>query len=137
MAILDLIKDLENIGDIIDKNLIELARKRIYTGLRFSEAGLRELISFHKLISDDFDMAITAFERKDPEMAERVIKEKTRIRQCERTLSISHIKRLHEGISETIESSSIHLDILTNLKRITSHITSIAHTVIERGPAVP
>ena len=135
MAILDLIKDLENIGDIIDKNLIELARKRIYTGLRFSGVGLRELIDFHKLISDDLDMAIEAFERQDREMAERVIKEKNRIRQRERELSASHIHRLHEGISETIESSSIHLDILTNLKRITSHITSIAHTVIGRGPA--
>lgn len=137
MAILDLIKDLENIGDIIDKNLIELARKRIYSGRRFSGAGLRELIDFHKLISDDLDMAIDAFARQDPEMAERVIKEKARIRQRERELSTSHIHRLHEGISETIESSSIHLDILTNLKRITSHITSIAHTVIGRGPVAP
>lgn len=135
IAILDLTKDLENIGDIIDKNLIELARKRIYSGRRFSGVGLRELIDFHKLISDDLDMAINAFERQDLEMAEQVIKEKNRIRQRERELSASHIRRLHEGISETIDSSSIHLDILTNLKRITSHITSIAHSVIGTGPA--
>ncbi|WDT75001.1 MAG: hypothetical protein MPW16_17270 [Candidatus Manganitrophus sp.] len=135
IAILDLTKDLENIGDIIDKNLIELARKRIYSGRRFSGVGLRELIDFHKLISDDLDMAINAFERQDLEMAKQVIKEKTRIRQRERELSASHIRRLHEGISETIDSSSIHLDILTNLKRITSHITSIAHNVIGTGPA--
>ncbi len=134
MAILDLTKDLENIGDIIDKNLIELARKKLYIGLRFSEAGLQELIDFHKIILNDFDMAVAAFARQDLDLAEQVIKEKGRIRQRERDLSASHVRRLHEGISETIETSSIHLDILTNLKRITSHITSIAHTVIGKPP---
>ncbi|MBI3805522.1 MAG: Na/Pi cotransporter family protein [Nitrospirae bacterium] len=131
MAILELTKDLENIGDIIDKNLIEMARKKLYTGLRFSDAGLREVIDFHKIISDDFDLAIAAFAARDPVLAERVIQEKGRIRQRERELSASHIQRLHEGISETIESTSIHLDVLTNLRRITSHITSIAHTVLD------
>lgn len=133
VAVLGLINNLENIGDIIDINLIDLARKKINTGVRFSDAGIQELSDFHRTISHDFALANFAFKTQNLETAERIIKEKGEIHQRERALRAAHIHRLHLGISETIESSAIHLDILTNLKRIKSHITSIAHTLIENS----
>ncbi len=133
VAVLGLINNLENIGDIIDLNLIDLARKKINTGVRFSDAGIKELTEFHQMISQDFMLAISAFKTENLKLAENLIREKGRVHTRERTLRAAHIHRLHLGISETIESSAIHLDILTNLKRIKSHITSIAHTLIENS----
>jgi phosphate:Na+ symporter len=133
VAIISLINNLENIGDIIDINLIDLARKKINTGVRFSDAGIKELTEFHRMISQDFALAISAFKAQDIASAEKIVQEKGTVHQRERALRAAHITRLHLGISETIESSAIHLDILTNLKRIKSHITSIAHTLIENS----
>ncbi|MFQ5455457.1 MAG: Na/Pi cotransporter family protein [Nitrospirota bacterium] len=131
VAILSLINDLENIGDIIDINLMELARKKIYQGLHFSDKGLKEIIELHYLVAKNFEQGVSAFAGQDVELAEKVIKEKTHINQKERELRTAHIHRLHKGLRESIETSAVHLDVLTNLKRINSHITSIAYPIIQ------
>jgi phosphate:Na+ symporter len=132
MALLAAINDLENIGDIIDKNLMELARKKIYKGLRFSDQGLKEIVDLHQMVGQNFEGVITAFASQDPELAQRVIKSKGWVAQKERELRQAHIRRLHEGLPESIETSAIHLDVLTNLKRINSHITNIAYPIVEQ-----
>ena len=48
----------------------------------------------------------------------------------ERELRQAHINRLHLGARETIETSSIHMDVLNDLKRINSHATNLAYVVL-------
>jgi phosphate:Na+ symporter len=131
VALLSMINDLENIGDIIDKNLLELAKKKIMKGLQFSPEGLSEIIDLHQLVSRNYDQMIHAIEHQDQESAQKVLKEKTIINQKERALYQAHIQRLHAGYKESIETSAIHLDVLTNLKRINSHITGIIYPLLE------
>lgn len=133
MDLLAAINDLENIGDIIDKNLMELARKKMYQGLRFSEQGLKEIVDLHQMVGQNFETVATAFASQEPELAQRVIKCKGWVAQKERELRQAHIRRLHEGLRESIETSAIHLDVLTNLKRINSHITNIAYPIAEHS----
>jgi phosphate:Na+ symporter len=132
VALLALIGDLENIGDIIDKNLMDIAKKKIYQGLKFSERGRKEIIEFHQMVSQNFERAVLAFASQDVELAQQVIKEKVVINHRERELRQAHIQRLHEGLRESIETSAIHLDTLANLKRINHHITSMAYPIVER-----
>lgn len=134
MVLLAVINDLENIGDIVDKNLMELAKKKLYKDLRFSETGLREMVDLHRQVAKNFERVIAAFASQDAEVAKRVIEEKPRISQKERELKQAHIHRLHAGLPESIETSAIHLDVLTNLKRINSHITNIAYPLVEQAP---
>jgi len=131
MGILIINNEMESIGDIIDKNLMELAKKKIYKGLRFSEEGQKEIIALHQMIGRHLEMVITALTTHNAEMAQAVIEAKSRVAHQERQLKQAHIKRLHEGLVESIETSTIHLDVLTNLKRINSHITNMAYAVIE------
>ena len=107
------------------------ARKKIYKGLRFSEKGLEEIIELHQLVFKNFRLVISAFTAQDVALAQQVIKEKSTIHQKEREFKQAHIHRLHQGLPETIETSAIHLDVLTSLKRINSHITSIAYPIVE------
>ena len=65
-------------------------------------------------------------------MARRVLEAKPEISQLEREFRQNHIRRLHEGYRESIETSEIHLDVLANLKRINSHITATAYPILER-----
>src|SRR5215813_2801464 len=57
----------------------------------------------------------------------------TQLRNLELSYAESHLMRLREGRPESIESSSLHLDILRDLKRIHSHICSAAYPVLERA----
>jgi phosphate:Na+ symporter len=132
MVLLAVINDLENIGDIVDKNLMELAKKKLYKDLRFSDNGVREMIELHALVEKNFERVIAAFASQDAEVAKQVIEEKARISYKERQLKQAHIHRLHAGLPESIETSAIHLDVLTNLKRINSHVTNIAYPLVEQ-----
>jgi phosphate:Na+ symporter len=134
MALLSFINDLENIGDIIDINLLDLARKKGYQGLRFSEEGTREIIDLHQMVGRDFDAAVVAFGSGDRSQAQKVVSGKARVNQRERELRAAHIRRLHRGLAETIETSAIHLDILTYLRRIRSHVTALVYPVLEEHP---
>jgi phosphate:Na+ symporter len=131
IGLISMIGNLENIGDIIDKNLMELARKKLYQGRRFSEAGEAELLEFHGTISKNLERAIAAFAASDRALAQEVLDQRPIIRQRERELRSSHLARLRQGLAESLETSEIHLDVLTNLKRISSHITQLVFPILE------
>jgi len=130
VAILTLVNDLENIGDIIDKNIMELAKKKIATALSFSTEGQKEIIDFFTKVADNFEMAIAAFATGDSDLAWKVLKNKEKLGNLERDLKAAHISRLHKGLKESIDTSSIHLDLLSNLKRINHHIINISYPLI-------
>ncbi|MBI1909379.1 MAG: Na/Pi cotransporter family protein [Deltaproteobacteria bacterium] len=117
--------DLEEIGDIINKHLMELAEKKIRKGREFSEEGWAEIKDFHAKVSENFDLAISAITTGDEAMAQKVLRHDAHLRDVERELRQAHLNRLHQGLKETFETSSIHLDILANFQRINAKITAI------------
>jgi phosphate:Na+ symporter len=131
ISLISVIGNLENIGDIIDKNLMELGRKKLYQGRRFSDAGWAEIQEFHALVSKNLERAIAAFAANDHTLAQEVLDQRPLMRQRERDLRESHLGRLRAGLAESIETSEIHLDILTNLKRISSHVSALAISILE------
>ncbi|MBI5628857.1 MAG: Na/Pi cotransporter family protein, partial [Candidatus Rokubacteria bacterium] len=131
VTLLSFIDNLENIGDIIDKNLMELARKKLYHGRRFSEAGEAEILEFHSLIAKNLERALAAFTAGDRSLAQEVLDQRPIVRQREREMRESHLARLRRGLAESLETSEIHLDVLTNLKRISSHITALVFPILE------
>ena len=133
MEIISFSINLEHIGDIIDKNLMELATKKIKRKLSFSKEGAKELQDFHQQVIGNLKLAFTVFMSGDVRMARQLIAEKDKLRAAEIQASENHLARLRDGLPESIESSSLHLDILRDLKRIHSHICSVAYPVLERA----
>ncbi len=131
IGLISVIGNLENIGDIIDKNLMELARKKVYQARRFSDAGWAELLEFHALVSKNLESAIAAFAANDRVLAQAVLDQRPLMRQRERELRESHLGRLRAGLTESVDTSEIHLDILTNLKRISSHVSALVYPILE------
>lgn len=123
--------NLEHIGDIIDKNLSELAAKKIKRDLKFSEEGAAELVAFHRRILDNLRIAFGVFMSGDVEGARRLIAEKAELRAAEFVAAERHLERLREGRPATLETTSLHLDVLRDLRRIHSHIASVAYAVLE------
>jgi phosphate:Na+ symporter len=131
IGLISFIGNLENIGDIIDKNLMELARKKLYQARRFSEAGWAEIVDFHGLVTKNLEMAIAAVAAGDRMLAQEVLNHRPMVRQRERELRESHLERLRAGLAESLETSEIHLDVLTNLKRISSHVSALVYPILE------
>src|SRR6201746_2455155 len=131
MEIVSFAINLEHIGDIIDKNLSELATKKIKRRFQFSTEGAEELSAFHKRTLDALRIAFGVFMSGDVNEARKLLAEKTALRNAELAATEGHLDRLREGAPETIETPSLHLDVLRGLRRIHSHICSVAYPVLD------
>jgi phosphate:Na+ symporter len=133
MEIISFSINLEHVGDIIDKNLMEVAQKKIKRQIVFSKEGAQELEAFHQEVCDNLKLAVGVFMSGDLATARQLVTEKATLRAAEFAAAENHLARLREGRNESIESSSLHLDILRDLKRIHSHICSVAYPALERA----
>ena len=125
--------NLEHIGDIIDKSLLELADKKIRLQLRFSREGWAEIEALHAHVLGNLRMALGVFVSGDVAIARKLIDEKVAVRDAERQAAENHLARLRAGRPESIDSSALHLDILRDLKRIHSHICAIAYPLLDEA----
>ncbi|WP_341894775.1 Na/Pi cotransporter family protein [Ferrovibrio terrae] len=125
--------NLEHIGDIIDKNLMELAQKKIKNKLAFSKEGLAELTDFHHRVAANLQMACNLFMSGDVKMARQLLQEKVDLRVAEQRAAENHYQRIRDGRAESIETSAIHLDLIRDLKRINSHLTAVAYPILEQA----
>ncbi|MDE2286194.1 MAG: Na/Pi cotransporter family protein [Hyphomicrobiales bacterium] len=137
MEIVSFTINLEHIGDIIDKNLCELATKKIKGRYQFSAEGAAELSAFHKRVCESLQQAFGVFMTGDVEAARKLLREKAELRTAELAAADRHFERLREGQPESLETTSLHLDILSDLKRIHSHICSVAYPVLEAAGDLP
>ncbi|WP_425066409.1 Na/Pi cotransporter family protein [Reyranella sp.] len=131
VEILTFVTNLEHAGDIIDKNLMELAAKKIKNRYAFSAEGTAELRAFHARVLDNLRLALNVFTTRDITLARRLVAEKASIREAEAHAADSHYARLREGRPESIETSSIHMDVIRDLKRINGHFTTVAYPILE------
>lgn len=131
LEILTFTTNMEHIGDIIDKNLVELAAKKVRRQLSFSAEGLEEIRAFHGRVGETMRLAANVFATRDIGLARRLFADKSVMRAAERDATESHFERLKDGRSESIETSSIHIDIIRDLKRIHGHLTATAYPLLE------
>jgi phosphate:Na+ symporter len=137
MEIISFAINLEHMGDIIDKNLSELAMKKIKRRFQFSPEGAEELSAFHKRTTDSLRIAFGVFMSGDVNEARKLLVEKAALRNAELAATERHLDRLREGRPETIETTSLHLDVLRDLRRIHSHICSVAYPVLVAAGELP
>lgn len=131
MEIISFCINLEHIGDITDKNLCELAAKKIRRRLQFSDEGAAEIAGFHKRVLESLRLALGVFMSGNVGEAHKLLSEKAQLRNLEQAAAERHFERLRAGRPETLETTSLHLDVLRDLKRIHSHICSAAYPVLE------
>jgi phosphate:Na+ symporter len=125
--------ELESIGDIIDKNLCRLVMKKIKLNVQFQGDAWRELDEFDKMVLENMLLADTAFQTRDRELAEKLLRHKDHIDLQIRQLRDAHFVRFQADTEAQYEASAIQLDLLTNLKRINSHVSHVAFAVIHGG----
>jgi len=129
--ILNFATNIEHVGDIIDRNLLSLAEKKINERVDFSADGKKELDNLFQLVLDSVRLAQTVFISGDVRLARQLVEDKVVIKNAEREASLNHLNRLQKGVPETIATSDLHMDIIRDLRRINSLMTAIAYPILD------
>jgi len=125
--------NMEQVGDIIERVIIELEEKKIDKGRNFSEAGMAEICDLHGRLIANLRLGLSVFLNGDLKSAQELLAQKVLFRDLERAYADSHLARLAENTQDSIETSSLHLDLISDLKRINSHISSMAYPILEQA----
>ena len=128
--------NMEQIGDIIERVLQDIEDKKIRKSRRFSDAGMAEICHLHEHLVSNLRLGMSVFLDRHARDAKKLLEEKARFRDLEHEYAASHIARLRENTPQSIETSSLHLDLISELKRINSHICSIAYPILESAGAL-
>jgi phosphate:Na+ symporter len=133
IVVIDYAINLEHMGDIIEKGLLEQVAKKISLGLKFSEDGHQELRKLFDLTIDNLRVAQTIFVTRDFNLARQMMEVKVEVRRMEKQSAERHLERLRDGRADSLQTSSLHLDMLRDLKRLNAHIVSVAHPIMDEN----
>ena len=128
--------NMEQIGDIVERVLIDIEDKKIKKGRSFSEAGMSEICELHARLVDNLRLGMSVFLNGSIRDAQKLLEEKARFRDLERAYASAHLTRLSGNSVQSMETSSLHIDLISDLKRINSHICSIAYPILDSAGAL-
>jgi len=131
--IISLTINLEHVGDILERILQDLRDKKINHRLKFSEAGTEEIVKLHGMLVANLRLGMSVFLNGDVPSAQKLLAEKERFRDLEREYHDTHLNRLAGQTLQSIETSSLHLDLISDMRRINSFFCSTAYPVLERA----
>lgn len=129
-SLLYMVHHLETIGDLLSKNLMGLADKVLRDDLHFSEEGTREWSAYYLDVIAMLEKALAAFATNDQAMAREVVAMKADMARRARNLHFEHLDRFGKGIPEAEQTSSIHIHLISDLRRIVSNAASIGAAVV-------
>ncbi len=130
-AYIYIVQDLENIGDIITKEIAHASKKLNKRDVEFSLQGIEEIKVYHQKILSKFDNVKSCVVNTDKKLAQKVIDDTDDDRLLERTLRWNHIERLHNGLKASVETSAWHLSVLGNLRAVSEKLDDIARIVVD------
>jgi phosphate:Na+ symporter len=129
--IIELAINLKLASDLIERMLRKIQQQKTSQRRSFSEVGLDELTGLHTQLISNLRLGMSVFLSADPESARQLVREKRRFRAQERRLAHAHVSRLQRKIVQSIETSSLHLELIADMKRLNSLFCSSAYVVLE------
>ena len=131
--ILTFATNMEQAGDLIEKNLLGIATKKLKRGVTFSPEGHAELLAMIDRLAVNLRAAASLFMTADERAARLLVGEKEVFRSLEAAATETHFDRLRAGRIDTAETSTLHLDALRDLKSVNTHlVAAAAYPVLER-----
>ena len=129
-ALMNAVNEIENIGDVISKKVMIYSKKQIDTGFVFSKEGFAQIENYHQFVLSTFRMAIDALATRDRKLSLEIAKRKELGYQKAKELNEQHLDRLKKGLKESLETSTVHVDLVSDLERINFHAAVIAESLL-------
>ena len=128
--------NMEQVGDIIERVLQDVENKKIKKSRQFSPEGLQEINAMHAQVVANLQLAMGVFLNSNTRDAQKLLEEKARFRELGMAFSASHLQRLSGNTLQSIETSSLHIDLISDLKRINSLLCAVAYPILENAGAL-
>jgi phosphate:Na+ symporter len=133
LALMEAVGDLENIGDTIETNLVDLGMDRLTSDFTISGSTRKVLTHFHQQVSRAVDGAIQAVSQNNVAVAQRVIDMKDNIAHLASFAAEHQAERLVADEPNRIKAYTTEIDIIEKQKRIYYFAKRMAKTVVENG----
>ena len=130
MRYMSIINELEGQADLIHKIIVPFARAKAREEIRFSEEGFRELLGMFDRANENFKLIINAIATHNTEQAERVMKSERTFEVLIKRLRTAHMRRVFQHKVQSIETSTLHMDLLQCFKRLNMHSIEISKAMI-------
>jgi phosphate:Na+ symporter len=128
--VLDFAVNLGHAGDIIEHSLADTAARKAKRGLVLTKEDETDFRAFHRRVLDDLTLAASTFMTEDSRSAQTLLDAKRQLNAMERATGRSHLNRLEARSAGGLEASTLHLAILRDLRRVNSHVSTIAYDVL-------
>lgn len=128
--IIELAINLKLASDLIERMLRKVQQQKTSQRREFSQVGLEELTVLQTQLLSNLRLGLSVFLSGDPHSARQLLREKRRFRAQERRLAHAHVSRLQRKVVQSIETSSLHLELIADMKRLNSLFCSSAYAVL-------
>ncbi|MBL6078517.1 Na/Pi cotransporter family protein [Belnapia sp. T18] len=129
---------LEHAADVVERDLVRHAAKRLRRGLALGPEPAREIEALHTALLEQLRLAIAVFMMEDAEAARSLVRGKEGLRAAERDAA----RRMAEAGALTAAegggAAGLLLDAVRDLRRVGGHLAAVAHPLLERrGELLP
>ncbi|MBD2610887.1 Na/Pi cotransporter family protein [Nostoc punctiforme FACHB-252] len=129
LTLLSISTELEAIGDIIDRQLMRLARRKRRKQIAFSQQEWNDIVAYHGEVLGLLQRTLTGLAAQDSTIADEVLSQRQWLNQFKREIYLRHLQHLSSGDPVSLNASSILLEMVNAMSRILSHISSIARAI--------
>jgi phosphate:Na+ symporter len=129
IALLQISTELEAIGDIVDRQLMRLARRKRRKQIAFSQQEWNDIVAYHSEVVELLQRALAGLAAQDSTIADEVLSRRNRLNQIKREIYLRHLQHLSSGSPTSLNASEIHLEMVSAMSRILSHTCSIARAI--------
>ncbi|WP_138502461.1 Na/Pi cotransporter family protein [Nostoc sp. PA-18-2419] len=129
LTLLSISTELEAIGDIIDRQLMRLARRKRRKQIAFSQPEWNDIVAYHTEVLGLLQRTLTGLAAQDSTIADEVLSQRQWLNQFKREIYLRHLQHLSSGDPVSLNASSILLEMVNAMSRILSHISSIARAI--------
>ncbi len=133
-GLMSVMNNLENISDIIFREIMPLIEKKNALEADFSEEGKQELKEYHGLILEQMKQLARAFEKRDALKAVSVMVNGEHYHVLESKYMNRHFTRMHHKVSQSVITHKLHSELFNALKLIGTHLENMAATIEHLNP---
>ncbi len=130
LRLMDVVNDLENIGDVVETNLVELGITRLDKNVTVSPQTQEVLLKFHAVVVRSVADAIQAVTDDNVDLAKSVIDMKQEITAIATSAAVHESKRLVASEPNRIEAYTIEIGVTEKLQRVYFFAKRMAKKII-------
>tara|TARA_B100000614_G_scaffold155042_1_gene137329 strand:- start:2848 stop:4743 length:1896 start_codon:yes stop_codon:yes gene_type:complete len=125
-----IVKDLESIGDIIERSMIPLVAKKRKLYHDFSDEGKEELLIYHSKASKQLRHLEAAFSETDLAIAQKIMEKEKKYLDLEQSFRARHLKRMIANHEASVKTTEVYMELIDLIKQVVLYSSNIAKTYI-------